>query len=125
MLVGKLDVPTSKAELPPLENRSVPHPPPASPTCIHTESQIDPWSKEHGCGMGYYTKSYRSTEWIKIHFYDERNTPKVKHWISKKIYCKVFSCTSLVKILDVAKFHLTLLQEPDPVHSPSVVVKEK
>ena len=37
----------------------------------------------------------------------------------------VFSCTSLVKILDVAKFHLTLLQEPDPVHSPSVVVKEK
>lgn len=75
--------------------------------------------------MGYYTKSYRSTEWIKIHFYDERNTPKVKHWISKKIYCKVFSCTSLVKILDVAKFHLTLLQEPDPVHSPSVVVKEK
>ena len=37
----------------------------------------------------------------------------------------VFSCTSLVKILDVAKFHLTLLQEPDPMHSPSVVVKEK
>ena len=37
----------------------------------------------------------------------------------------VFSCTSLGKILDVAKFHLTLLQEPDPVHSPSVVVKEK
>ena len=39
--------------------------------------------------MGYYTKSYRSTEWIKIHFYDERNRPKVKHWISKKIYGKV------------------------------------
>lgn len=37
----------------------------------------------------------------------------------------VFSCTSPVKVLDVAKFHLTLLQEPDPMHSRSVVVKEK
>ena len=27
-------------------------------------------------------------------------------------------------MLDVAKFHLTLLQEPDPVYSPSVVVRQ-
>ena len=63
MLVGKLDVPTSKAELPPLENIDLSLSLlPLSHLHPHIITNIDPWSKEHGGGMGYYTKSYRSTE---------------------------------------------------------------